>query len=105
MEFFIDAYDWVMVPNVFGMSQFSDGGAITTKPYISSSRYIRKMSDFPPGTWTAIWDALFWRFIHTQRSFFSNNPRMRMMTYQLDRMGRDRLHAHLETAEDFLNAL
>ena len=42
MELFIDAYDWVMVPNVYGMSLFADGGLMSTKPYISSSNYIKK---------------------------------------------------------------
>lgn len=63
MELFIDAYDWVMVPNVYGMSQHADGGLMTTKPYISGSSYIRRMSDFPAGDWCAIWDALYWRFV------------------------------------------
>ena len=49
MELFIDSYDWVMVPNVYGMSQFSDGGLMSTKPYISSSNYILKMSNFKKG--------------------------------------------------------
>ena len=49
MEFFIDAYDWVMVPNIYGMSQYADGGMMTTKPYFSSSNYILKMSDYPKG--------------------------------------------------------
>ena len=49
MEFFIDSYDWVMVPNVYGMSQFADGGLMSTKPYISSSNYIMKMSDYSKG--------------------------------------------------------
>ena len=40
MEMFIDSYDWVMVPNVYGMSQFADGGLMSTKPYISGSSYI-----------------------------------------------------------------
>ena len=51
---FIDAYDWVMVPNVYGMSQHADGGLITTKPYMSSSNYVRKMSDFSEGEWCRI---------------------------------------------------
>ncbi|MBV6640320.1 MAG: cryptochrome/photolyase family protein, partial [Cyclobacteriaceae bacterium] len=45
MEMYIDAYDWVMVPNVYGMSQFADGGLMSTKPYISGSNYLMKMSD------------------------------------------------------------
>ena len=51
MELFIDAYDWVMVPNVYGMSQFADGGIFTTKPYISGSNYVKKMSDYATGEW------------------------------------------------------
>ena len=50
MEMFVDAYDWVMVPNVYAMSQFAVGEAITTKPYVSGSNYLRKMSDLPRGS-------------------------------------------------------
>jgi deoxyribodipyrimidine photolyase-related protein len=64
MEFFIDSYDWVMVPNVYGMSQFADGGLMSTKPYISSSNYIMKMSNYKKSDWQEIWDALYWRFIY-----------------------------------------
>ena len=46
MKHYIDTYDWVMVGNVYGMSGFSDGGSITTKPYITSSNYLLKMSDY-----------------------------------------------------------
>lgn len=60
MEMFIDSYDWVMVPNVYGMSQFADGGVMATKPYISSSNYVRKMSNFAKGDWCGIWDGLYW---------------------------------------------
>lgn len=59
----IDAYDWVMVPNIYGMSQYSDGGIMMTRPYFSSSNYIRKMSTWPAGPWTDIWDALYYNFI------------------------------------------
>lgn len=59
MELFIDAYDWVMVPNVYGMSQFSDGGLMATKPYISGSNYIMKMSNYSKGEWQNTWDGLF----------------------------------------------
>ena len=56
MELFIDSYDWVMVPNVYGMSQFIDGGLMSTKPYISSSNYILKMSNYKKDKWCEIWD-------------------------------------------------
>ncbi len=105
MELFIDAYDWVMVPNVYGMSQYADGGLITTKPYISSSAYIMKMSDFKRGAWCDTWDALFWRFIHKHREFLRRNVRMRMMVLQLERMPPERLKGYLATAETFLERL
>ncbi len=76
MGYFVDAYDWVMVPNVYGMSLYADGGVITTKPYISSSNYILKMSDYPKGEWTEIWDGLFWRFFQKNHSIFSSNNRL-----------------------------
>ena len=85
MEFFIDSYDWVMVPNIYGMSQFSDGGLMSTKPYISGSNYILKMSDYKKGEWTETWDALYWNFINKNRSFFKKNPRMSMMVSMYDK--------------------
>ena len=85
MEMYIDAYDWVMVPNIYGMSQFSDGGLMCTKPYISGSNYLRKMSDFPKGPWESHWTDLYWQFIDQHRSFFLSNPRLSMMVRLLDR--------------------
>ena len=105
MELFIDAYDWVMVPNVYGMSQFSDGGVFATKPYISGSNYLRKMSDYVPGDWTAIWDGLFWRFIDRHQDFFKGNPRISMLYYSYQRMAVEKRETHLETADIFLKSL
>ena len=51
MELFIDSYDWVMVPNVYGMSQYADGGIMSTKPYISGTNYILKISNYKKGQW------------------------------------------------------
>ena len=89
MELFIDSYDWVMVPNIYGMSQFSDGGLMSTKPYISGSNYILKMSDYKKGEWSLVWDALYWNFIRDYRSFFEKNPRMSMMTKLYDKKDSD----------------
>ena len=87
MELYIDAYDWVMVPNVYGMSQFADGGLMCTKPYISGSNYLVEMSDFPADkSWTGVWDALFWRFMHVHRDFFGQNPRLGMLLRTFDKM-------------------
>jgi len=105
MEMFIDAYDWVMVPNVYGMSQFADGGLMATKPYISGSNYLMKMSDFSTGDWQKTWDGLFWRFMHVHRDFFKKNPRLKMLLTTFDKMNDDKRKAHLENADRFLNNL
>ena len=105
MELFIDAYDWVMVPNVYGMSQFADGGLMSTKPYISGSNYILKMSNYKKGDWQVIWDALFWRFMHINRAFLSKNPRLNMLIRSLDRMAVEKRNLHFETADDYLKSL
>ncbi len=105
MELYIDSYDWVMVPNVYGMSQFADAGLITTKPYISSSNYVLKMSDFPKGHWCEIWDALFWRFIHTHYEKLKSNFRMSMMLRLLEKMDKNKLQNHLKIADEFLAKL
>jgi deoxyribodipyrimidine photolyase-related protein len=102
MDLFIDAYDWVMVPNVFGMSQFADGGLMMTKPYFSSSNYLRKMSDFPKGDWEGLWDALYWRFVKKNRDYLAKNPRLIPMMGYLDRMAPAKHQTLLKTAEDFL---
>ncbi len=105
MEMYIDAYDWVMVPNVYGMSQFADGGMITTKPYICGSNYLMKMGDFPKGDWQATWDGLFWRFLSKQRSVFSKNPRWAMLLSTWDKMPEEKRTTHLNNADKFLKKL
>ncbi|TKV29097.1 cryptochrome/photolyase family protein [Arthrobacter sp. NamB2] len=90
MEMFIDAYDWVMVPNVYALSQYAAGTMITTKPYVSGSNYIKKMSDFKDGPWRFSWDALYWEFIGDHRELFARNPRSRMSVVLFDRMDAQR---------------
>ena len=105
MELFIDAYDWVMVPNVYGMSQFADGGLMSTKPYISGSNYILKMSNFSKGPWQEVWDALFWRFMHVHRDFFLSNPRLGMLIRTFDKMAADKQNHLLARAGEYLQSL
>lgn len=105
MELFIDAYDWVMVPNVYGMTQFADGGLMTTKPYISGSNYLMKMGDFKKGAWQEVWDALFWRFMHLRRDYFNTNPRLRMLVSSFDKMSEAKRNHLLQTAETYLSKL
>lgn len=111
MELFIDAYDWVMVPNVYSMTQFADGGTLTTKPYISGSNYLFKMSDYKKekdvdsNTWHIIWDSLFWHFMDKQRSFFLRNPRLGMLVHTFDKMPAQKQKDHLQCAKAFLKKL
>jgi deoxyribodipyrimidine photolyase-related protein len=86
MAMYVDAYDWVMVPNVYGMSQFADGGIFATKPYISGSSYLKKMSDYPAGDWEELWTALYWNFVDINKDFFATNHRLSMMPRLLDKM-------------------
>lgn len=105
MELFIDAYDWVMVTNIYGMSQFADGGLMATKPYISGSNYLMKMSNYKKGDWQATWDGLFWRFMHTHRDFFLSNPRLGMLVRMFDKMPIEKQQMHLKNGELYLTTL
>ena len=102
MEMFVDSSDWVMVPNVYGMGLFSDGGIFATKPYICGSSYFMKMMDFKKGDWCNIMDGLYWRFINRNRNFFLKNPRLSMMVRVFDKMKSDRKKLILSEADKFI---
>jgi deoxyribodipyrimidine photolyase-related protein len=104
MALFIDAYDWVMVPNVYAMSQFADGGQIVTKPYVSGSSYILKMSDYKKGEWCLIWDGLFWRFLKKHSKLFGSNPRTKALLSNLER-NKKTINEKIALAEQFLKDL
>jgi deoxyribodipyrimidine photolyase-related protein len=103
MGMYVDAYDWVMVPNVYGMSQFADGGLFATKPYISGASYLKKMSDYPKGDWEDVWTALYWNFINTHKEFFTKNHRLSMMPKLLEKMAPETRENHLTLAKKYLN--
>ena len=73
MVWTIDAYDWVMVPNVYCMSQFADGGLMMKKPYFSSYNYILKMSDYKKEAWCTIWHVLYYNFINTHQKYLKTS--------------------------------
>ncbi|MFF5447259.1 cryptochrome/photolyase family protein [Streptomyces sp. NPDC012888] len=93
---FVDGYDWVMVPNVVGMSQYADGGRMTTKPYTSGGSYVNRMSDlcggcpYRPGDRTGDracpYTAGYWAFLHRHRARLERNPRMAQPVRGLDRL-------------------
>ncbi|HEY1134154.1 MAG TPA: cryptochrome/photolyase family protein [Nocardioides sp.] len=106
MALFVDAYDWVMVPNVYAMSQFSAAEAVTTKPYVSGSNYVLRMSDFAKRDgeegWADAWDALYWQFVDDHRDGFAANPRTAMAVRSLERMKGARRRELAEVAERWL---
>ncbi len=103
MEMYVDSADWVMMPNVFGMGQFSEGGIFATKPYISGSNYIKKMSNYGKGDWCDTLDGLYWRFISENKKVIAKNQRMSMMVAMLDKMDKDRKKKLFKAADKFLS--
>jgi deoxyribodipyrimidine photolyase-related protein len=93
---YIDALEWVQLPNTHGMSQFADGGLIATKPYIASASYVQKMSNYcqscsyDPSTKTeensCPLNSLYWNFLYKNREKLSTNPRMGLMFSLLDKI-------------------
>lgn len=93
---FVDGYDWVMLPNVVGMSQYADGGRMVTKPYASGGAYIHRMSDFcgpcayrpdrRTGEAACPYTAGYWAFLHRHRHRLAGNPRMARAVRGLDRL-------------------
>ncbi len=104
MEMSIDGYDWVIVPNVYGMSQYADGGSMSAKPSASGSNYILQMSYYQKDDWCDIWDGLYWDFIEKNRLSLSKNPHMNIIVSMLDRIDEDRRRIIGYRAADFLNA-
>lgn len=93
---YIDAFEWVELPNTLGMSQWADGGIIATKPYVSSAAYIGRMSDYCKGCAydpkartsddACPFNALYWDFFLRHEASFGNNARMGMVYPQLRKM-------------------
>ena len=89
LSVYIDAFEWVEAPNTLGMSQFSDGGLVASKPYISSGAYINRMSNYCKschydvkdklGERACPFNALYWDFLIRHKEKFSSNPRMAQM--------------------------
>ena len=103
MEMYVDSADWVMVPNVYGMSQYADGGIFATKPYIAGGNYMLKMSNYPKGEWVDVLNGLYWRFIKEHREVFASNQRMAVMVSMLDKMDPCKKEGLFRKANQFIN--
>jgi deoxyribodipyrimidine photolyase-related protein len=103
---FIDSFEWVMVPNVFGMSQFAlkeTEVSMMTRPYISSSNYIRKMSNYKNSDWFEIWDSLYWNFINKHKNILSKIYSTAVQVKLLAKMTKDKLNNYLNIANNLLS--
>ena len=95
MSMYADAFDWVSLPNVLGMSQYGDGGIVGSKPYAASGSYINKMSDYcadcrfnpknAAGDDACPFTTLYWDFLARNRERIGNNRRMGFQFKNLDR--------------------
>ena len=109
---YIDAIEWVELPNTRGMSQFADGGIVGTKPYVSSATYINKMSGYctgchydkakKTGEKACPFNSLYWNFYDQHESKLAKNPRIGMMYNVWHRMAPADKAALLEQAEYYL---
>ncbi len=102
MAYFVDSFDWVMVPNVYDMSQYANLGTITTKPYISGANYILKMSNYKKGDWVDLWDGLFWRFMKKHSKLLQGNQRLNMLLGNLKKNHKT-IDVKIEIAENWLS--
>lgn len=112
---YIDAIEWVEMPNTRGMSQYADGGIVATKPYVSSGSYINKMSNYcgnchynvkeKLGEKACPFNSLYWHFLDEKKHHFANNQRMSMMLALLKKMKPEELAATKEKAISILEKI
>jgi deoxyribodipyrimidine photolyase-related protein len=100
---YVDAVEWVELPNTLGMSQFADGGIMATKPYCASGSYIQRMSNYCDscryepskrlGAETCPFTTLYWDFLMRHEERLGENPRMGLQLYNLRKIPRDEQRA------------
>jgi len=112
---YVDAFEWVELPNTLGMSQFADGGLLGSKPYVSGGNYINKMSDYCSGCRYSVtkktgdgacpFNSLYWHFLNRNADKLADNPRLGPIYRTWGRMSADKRDDYLRTAEAFLATL
>ncbi len=100
---YVDAVEWVELPNTLGMSQYADGGIMATKPYCASGNYIQRMGNYCKscrydpsqrlGEEACPFTALYWAFLMRHKERLSDNPRMGLQLYNLKRISSDEQEA------------
>ncbi len=112
---FVDAYEWVMIPNVLGMGLNADGGKTATKPYIASANYINRMSDYCPncpfddakrtGNDACPFNFLYWNFLIKHEEKLRANPRFGPAVLGLRNIGEDERKRIQQQAAAFIQQL
>jgi deoxyribodipyrimidine photolyase-related protein len=112
---YIDAIEWVEIPNTRGMSQYADGGILATKPYVSSGSYINKMSNYcgschynvkeKLGEKACPFNSLYWNFLDEKKEHFKNNQRMAMMLNLLNKIPAEELYGIKLKAKEIMENL
>ncbi len=112
---YIDAFEWVELPNTLGMSQFADGGLLASKPYVSGHAYLHRMSDYcgdcryrreaRHGVDACPFNALYWDFFRRQRDLLEGNPRLGLVYKQLAQMSEAEQSALADSAANILQRL
>ncbi|ENK3932973.1 cryptochrome/photolyase family protein [Pseudomonas aeruginosa] len=112
---YLDAFDWVELPNTLGMVMHADGGYLGSKPYCASGRYIQRMSDHCGACRYRVdkateddacpFNALYWHFLMRHRDRLGHNPRLAMPYRNLQRMGDERCLALWQRGEALLRRL
>lgn len=112
---YVDAYEWVVLPNVLGMSTYADGGVLASKPYASSGNYINKMSNYcgncdyhiskKTGEQACPFNYLYWNFVDNQRDAFEQNGRSGFMVNMFEKKSDQNKQAIRESSRKFLSKL
>lgn len=102
MSNFIDAYDWISTPNVYGISQNAGGTSIVPGPTLYNSDELIAVSNYEKGDWADTWDGLYWRFIEKHRDVLSKHTHTNQLVIALDALNPDRKRVINYRAEDFL---
>ncbi len=109
---YVDAYEWVELPNVLGMSTYADGGILASKPYVSGGNYIHKMGNYcqnchyqikeKTGDRACPFNYLYWNFVDRHRDAFDENGRVSLMTRKFDEKSPTEQQAIRDSAERFI---
>ena len=112
---YVDAYEWVVLPNVLGMSTFADGGMLASKPYVSSGNYINKMSNYcksceysiskKTGDNACPFNYLYWNFVDEQREAFEESGRNSFMVNMYKKKSDEEKQAIKDSTENFIRQL